>query len=343
MTVFTTSDENTNTNTIIADYAPGLVLVAVITASAYGLRHIPFVSQLSPMISAIFVGMLFANVVGINASAAAGISLSGKRLLRLAVALLGLQISFAQLSDIGARGVGFAAFGLGATFLFTLWMGRLLGVNRQLVHLLAAGTSVCGASAIAAANAVTGADDEDVAYAVACITLFGTIAMFLFPFVALVAGISDRTYGLWVGLSVHEVAQVVGAGFQGGASAGEVAVVTKLARVMMLAPLIVCLSFFLARPQTQAAGKGRKVPLVPFFVIGFLVLAVVNSFGIMADVVREPIVVATPVLLTAAMAALGLGTSVSKLRKHGLPPLLLAGMASMFIAGISYLMVTLAP
>jgi uncharacterized integral membrane protein (TIGR00698 family) len=336
MTALTTSDENAGN--IIAHYAPGLVLVAVITASAYGLRHMPYVSQLSPMISAIFVGMLFANVVGIHASAASGISLSGKRLLRLAVALLGLQISFAQLGDIGVRGVGFAAFGLGTTFLFTLWMGRLLGVDRRLSHLLAAGTSVCGASAIAAANAVTGADDEDVAYAVACITLFGTIAMFLFPFVALVTGISDRAYGLWVGLSVHEVAQVVGAGFQGGAEAGEVAVVTKLARVMMLAPLIIVLSFVLSRPRNQAMGKGGKVPLVPLFVVGFLALAVVNSLGVVPDAIREPIVIATPVLLTAAMAALGLGTSVSKLRQHGLPPLLLAGMASVFIAGISHLM-----
>jgi uncharacterized membrane protein YadS len=111
----------------------------------------------------------------------------------------------------------------------------------------------------------------------------------------------------------------------------------------MLAPLVICLSFLRARPQKQAIGKGRKVPLVPFFVVGFLVLAVVNSLGIVADVVREPIVVATPVLLTAAMAALGLGTSVSKLRQHGLPPLLLAGMASVFIAGISYLMVSVVP
>lgn len=341
MSIFAVADKNANT--VIADYAPGLILVAVVTASAYGLRHIPFVSQLSPMITAIFVGMLFANVVGIHASAGAGISLSGKRLLRLAVALLGLQISFAQLSDIGVRGVGFAAFGLCSTFLFTLWMGRLLGVNRQLTHLLAAGTSVCGASAIAAANAVTGADDEDVAYAVACITLFGTIAMFLFPFVALLAGISDRAYGLWIGLSVHEVAQVVGAGFQGGVAAGEVAVVTKLARVMMLAPLIICLSAVLSQPQTQAARKGRKMPLVPFFVVGFLVLAVVNSLGVVPDAIRAPIVTATPILLTAAMAALGLGTSVSKLKHHGLPPLVLAGIASVFIAAISYLMVTIVP
>ncbi|MHA6686678.1 YeiH family protein [Mesorhizobium sp. A556] len=324
----------------IAQYMPGLVLVGVITASAYGLRHIPSVSQLSPMISAIFVGMLFANVVGVNTSAAAGISLSGKRLLRLAVALLGLQISFAQLAEIGVTGIGFAAFGLLSTFLFTVWMGRLLGVDRDLTQLLAAGTSICGASAIAAANAVTGADDEDVSYAVACITLFGTIAMFLFPFVGLLAGLSTQQYGLWIGLSVHEVAQVVGAAFQGGAEAGEIAVVTKLARVMMLAPLIIGLSCFLARPSGHAEATRGRTPLVPFFVIGFLILAALNSFGLAPEIVRAPIVASTPVLLTAAMAALGLGTNISKLKKHGLPPLLLAAMGSVFIAGVSFFMVT---
>lgn len=319
-------------------YAPGLVLVGVITASAYGLRHIPSVSQLSPMISAIFVGMLFANVVGVNTSAAAGISVSGKRLLRLAVALLGLQISFEQLAAIGATGISLAAFGLFSTYLFTIWMGRLLGVDRGLAQLLAAGTSVCGASAIAAANAVTGADDEDVSYAVACITLFGTIAMFLFPFIGLITGLSNRAYGLWIGLSVHEVAQVVGAAFQGGAEAGEIAVVTKLARVMMLAPLIIGLSCFFSRPSKRA-DRHRQVSLVPFFVVGFLILAALNSFGLAPEVIRAPIVAATPILLTAAMAALGLGTNVSKLRKHGLPPLFLAAMASAFIAGVSFLLV----
>lgn len=341
MATLTSPDQETRIE--LAGYVPGLVLVAVITTSAYGLRHLPHMSQFSPMILAIFVGMLFANVVGVNASAATGISLSGKRVLRLAVALLGLQISFAQLGDIGARGIGFAALGLGSTFLFTLGVGRLMGVDRHLSCLLAAGTSVCGASAVAAANAVTGADDEDVSYAVACITLFGTIAMFLFPFIGLVAAMSERAYGLWIGLSVHEVAQVVGAGFQGGNEAGEIAVVTKLARVMMLAPLVVGLSLLVSRPNGQGAGEGRKVQLVPFFVVGFLVLAAVNSLGILPDLLRQPLVAVTPILLTAAMGALGLGTNISRLKRHGLPPLLLAGAASVFIAGISYLMVTLVP
>jgi uncharacterized integral membrane protein (TIGR00698 family) len=188
---------------------------------------------------------------------------------------------------------------------------------------------------------VTGADEEDVSYAVACITLFGTIAMFLFPFVALAAGLEDRSYGLWIGLSVHEVAQVVGAGFQGGDGAGEIAVVTKLARVMMLAPLVVGLSLMLARPRRAGVGTS-DVSLLPLFVIGFIALATVNSLSVVSDFIRDPIVAATPVLLTAAMAALGLGTSASKLRQHGLRPLALAGISSFFIAGASYLMVTMA-
>jgi len=331
---------DTRAKSAIAGYLPGLVLVAVITASVYGLRHIPFVSQLSPMISAIFVGMLFANVVGTNVSSSPGISISGKKLLRLAVALLGVQISFTQLGEIGVRGVGFAALALGSTFLFTIWAGRLLGVDRNLAQLLAAGTSICGASAIAATNATIGADDEDVSYAVACITLFGTLAMFLFPLAMLATGLAGKSYGLWIGLSVHEVAQVVGAGFQGGTEAGEIAVVTKLARVMMLAPLVIALSVVRSKVSGGAKSAGRT-QLVPHFVIGFLVLAALNSFGVIPDAIRKPIVTATPILLTAAMAALGLGTSISKLKKHGLPPLLLAALASLFIAGLTFALVML--
>lgn len=328
---------------VIETYLPGLVLVAVVTASAYGLRHLPFLSTLSPMISAIFVGMLFANTVGYPASAAPGIAIAGKRLLRLAVALLGLQLTFGQLAGIGIRGVGFAALALLSTFFFTIWMGRVLGVDRRLSHLLAAGTSICGASAIAAANAVTKADDEDVSYAVACITLFGTAAMFLYPLLMVAFGLDAQDYGLWIGLSVHEVAQVVGAGFQGGEAAGQAAVVSKLARVMMLAPLIIGLTVFVSRPASDPAGERGSVQIIPVFVLGFIVLATLNSFGLVPEAPRELVVSTTPVLLTAALAALGLGTNFARLRARGLRPLLLAAIASLFIAAVSLLLITLVP
>lgn len=328
----------------LAGYAPGLVLVAVITASAYGLRHLPFVSTLSPMISAIFVGMLFANTVGFSAAANAGIGLAGKRLLRLAVALLGLQLTFGQLAAIGLKGIAFAAAALLLTFFFTLWAGRALGVDRKLSLLLAAGTSICGASAIAGANAVTRADDEDVSYAVACITLFGTLAMFLYPFLQAAFDLSPHAYGLWIGLSVHEVAQVVGAGFQGGDLAGQTAVITKLARVMMLAPLVIGLALFMTRSAANPTGRrAAGAQIVPVFIVGFLLLAMLNSFALVPEDIRAPIVATTPVLLTAAMGALGLGTNFNRLRQRGLRPLMLAAAATLFIAATGLLLIKFVP
>ena len=340
-TMSQTSTLNAADGGSLASYVPGLVLVAVITASAYGLRHLPFLSALSPMISAIFVGMAFANLVGFSPVAHPGIAIAGKRLLRLAVALLGLQLTFTQLADIGARGVLCAAAALTATFLFTLGLGRALGVDRKLGILLAAGTSVCGASAIAGANAAVGAKDEDVSYAVASITIFGTAAMFLYPLLQALIDLGPQAYGMWVGLSVHEVAQVVGAGFQGGQLAGETAVVTKLARVMMLAPIVIGLAVVVRRPGSDRAGTESRGPLVPVFILGFLALVLLNSSGVLIEQLRAPIVSATPVLLTAAMGALGLGTSFTKLRKHGFRPLLLSAAASLFIALVALLLVKL--
>lgn len=325
----------------VAGYVPGLVLVAVITASAYGLRHLPFFSALSPMISAIFVGMLFANTVGFSTEANAGVGIAGKKLLRLAVALLGLQLTFGQLASIGITGLAFAAAALALTFFFALWMGRILGIDRKLTLLLAAGTSVCGASAIAGANAVAKADGEDVSYAVACITLSGTVAMFLYPFLQSILGLGAHAYGLWIGLSVHEVAQVVGAGFQGGEVAGQTAVVAKLARVMMLAPLVVGIAVLAAGPAHDRSRHRNGMQVLPTFILGFLLLAMLNSSGLLPEQLRAPIVAFTPVLLTAAMGALGLGTNFSKLRQRGLRPLVLSGLATLFIAAVGLGFVTL--
>lgn len=326
----------------LAGFIPGIVLVAVITASAYGLRNLPFVSSLSPMITAIFLGMVFGNLVGFSTSAEAGISIAGKKLLRLAVALLGLQLTFAQLASIGINGLMLAAVIVVSTLLFTVWMGRLLGVDRKLSLLLAAGTAICGASAIAGANAVTRARDEDVSYAVACVTVFGTIAMFLYPFLNILLGNDPQSYGLWVGLTIHEVAQVVGAGFQGGEAAGQVAIVSKLARVMMLAPIVIALALHVARSEHSAAGRPALTQVVPFFIVGFVSLVVLNSWGLVPEQLRGSIIAMTPVLLTAAMAALGLGTSFTKLKQRGLLPLLLSFIASLYIATAGLLLVNLA-
>ena len=160
---------------------PGLLLTSAVAASAYALRQLPGMGTFSPMILAILIGIAFHNFIGTPIVAKPGVTFSLRRLLRIAIILLGMQLTITQVIEVGGRGIGIIAATLLATFVFTVWMGKLLGVERKLAQLIAAGTSICGASAVIATNTVIDAHDEDVAYAVACVTVFGSVAMFAYP------------------------------------------------------------------------------------------------------------------------------------------------------------------
>ncbi len=313
---------------------PGLVLVALLAAAGYGLRALPGLGLFSPMIIGILVGMLFANTFEIPAAATEGIRFAGKKLLRIAVALLGLQITLAQVSALGVAGFGTAAVALFSTFFLTLWLGRRMGIAPELTGLIAAGSSICGASAIAAADAQIHARDEDVAYAVSCVTIFGTLAMFTFPLLQPVFGLDAAEYGVWSGAAIHEVAQVVGAGFQGGEDAVTIAIVVKLCRVLMLAPLLIVMGMLAARHR-PAGGSASKPVLVPFFLIGFIAIMLANSFGLVPAAIGEALIGVTPILLTLALTALGLGTDFSRLKSLGIKPFILGALATIWISGIS--------
>jgi len=317
---------------------PGLVLVGVITGAGYSLREMPGLAIFSPMILAVIVGMLFANTVGVAHNAKEGIRFSQKTLLRLAIVLLGFHLTVDQAASIGIEGFGLVALTLAATFLFTLGAARLLGVERRLAQLIAAGTSICGASAIVAANTVTNARDEDVAYAVASITLFGTVAMLAYPLLGAFAGLDQNAFGLWAGASIHEVAQVIGASFQYGPQAGEAGTVAKLTRVALLAPMVFAMGF--AARRQGGGATGARAPM-PWFVLGFVAVVLWNSFVGISDALRPHIAFFTTLMLTMGLAAMGLNAHVSEIRSRGLRPLLLALSAFVFIAGFSLALVKL--
>lgn len=319
---------------------PGVVLTAVIAAMAFALRHIPYVSILSPIILSIAIGMALHNFVGTPALAKPGVAFSMRRILRFAIILLGLQLTAAQLVEVGGTGLAIIAMALAATFLFTQQLGRLIGVDRKLSQLIAAGTSICGASAVIATNTVTDAPDEDVAYAVACVTVFGSIAMFAYPLLPGLLHLDPHAFGLWSGASIHEIAQVVAAAFQDGRRAGEFATIAKLARVMMLAPVVITLGFFAAR-RARLGGEGQsnaRVPM-PWFVLGFIALVFVNSAVAIPPETRNVIVTATTFLLSMALAAMGLETDIRKLHAKGLRPLLLGASAFLFISSFTLLLI----
>ena len=322
---------------------PGVLLAGAVVAAAFALRQLPGMGVLSPMILSIMLGMAFHNAVGTPAAARAGVAFSARTLLRLGIVLLGLQLTASQLMQVGAAGLAILVLCVVSTFAVTVRLGRLLGVEPRLAELIAGGTSICGASAIVATNTVTEAPEEDVAYALASITLFGSIAMFVYPLLQGLLDLSPASYGLWAGASIHEVAQVVGATFQAGQQAGEAGTIAKLSRVMMLAPMIMGLGLIAARRRGSCTGAGQAKapgrPGVPWFVLGFVAVVILNSIVPIPADARAVAGVATTALLSMALAALGLEASIGKLRAKGTRPLLLGGLATLFIAGYSLALV----
>lgn len=315
---------------------PGLALATAIAATAFALRSLPGVSLLSPMILAIVIGIALHNLVGTPVRARAGVKFALRPVLRFAIILLGLQLTATQVAEVGATGIGIIALVLLATFVFTVRCGRWLGVEPKLAELIAAGTSICGASAVIATNTVTRAPDEDVAYAVACVTVFGSVAMLAYPLLAGPLGLGAHAYGLWAGASIHEVGQVVAAAYQGGATAGEFGTVAKLSRVMLLAPVVLSLGFLaMSRARRSGGGQATAAAPVPWFVLGFIAMVGFNSLVAIPPEAKAMIVAATTFLLSVALAAMGLETDIGKLKAKGLRPLLLGLAAFLFIACFS--------
>lgn len=317
--------------------APGLALAVGVTVIAYLLRAATGLTMVSPLVLGVFMGMALRAVIPFPDTTKAGLKFAARPILRFAIILLGLQVTFGQVAGVGAEGFAAVAVTLIATFLVTRWLGVLMGVGRELSELIAAGTAICGASAIVATNTVTRGSDEDVAYAMACVTLFGSIAMFVYPLLLPLTGLDAHGYGLWAGASIHEVAQVVAASFQGGELAGEVGTIAKLTRVMLLAPLVLTLAWFATRRRADAAS-GASAP-VPWFVFAFIAVIAVNSLGVLPAGTKDIAAPVTTFLLAVALSAIGLDSDLRKLRAKGLKPLALGGVATIFASGIALVLI----
>lgn len=317
----------------IGQLFPGLAIVFAIAVVAIMLQRLPGLSMLSPLMLAVMVGMAFGHICRLPAQCQAGIGFSGRRILRFAVVLLGLHLSVKQILAIGVDGVAIGAFVVASGFAAIVWIGSLIGVDARLAGLLAAGTSICGASAVAAMSAVNRASEEDVTYAMAGVTVFGTILMFLLPVAGHALGLSQREFGIWAGASIHEIAQVTGAAFQYGDAAGDIGIIVKLTRVVMLAPLVIVVGMWF-RTRRMASAE-QAPPAFPLFVIGFVAAAALNSiFPIAADI-RAGLMSITTFLMAMALAALGLQAHAGRLRAKGMRPLALGAFGTVLIVVLS--------
>jgi uncharacterized integral membrane protein (TIGR00698 family) len=309
---------------------PGILLTSSLAAIAFLLRLIPGFNVFSPLILAILLGILVRNTLGMPPNCQAGISFAMKRILRFAVVLLGVQLSVLQVFSVGFTGLFIIAATLLSTFWLTCWFGKHLGIHSRLTYLIAAGTSICGASAVIATSTTTDSSDEDVTYAVAIVTLFGTLSMLLYPLLSGQLQLTPEAFGLWCGVSIHEVAQVIAAAFQASSVSGEVASISKLSRVLGLAPMILILSFLSKRtkPRTQIA--------IPWFVIYFMLLILLNSLNLIPPGLKAIVGQLNQILLTVSMVAMGLETRLNHIQKIGLKPLYLGALSWLFISIFSY-------
>lgn len=318
-----------------AKLLPGLLLTAAIAAAALLIRNMTGLMALSPLIVSIVIGMAIRNLapvpIAVEAAVELGIGFSLKRILRFGIILLGLQVTAMQILSLGGAGLSMVALTLATTFIAIRLVGRAIGVDPALTDLIAAGTSVCGASAVIATNTVVRGRQEHVAYAVACVTLFGSLSMLLYPLLTVPLGLDARGYGLWTGATIHEVAQVVAAAFQSGDLAGQFGTISKLARVLMLAPLIMILAFSLrGSRETGPDGKRAAAPM-PWFVLGFVAMMLVNSVFAIPTEINGTITALTGFLLAMALAAMGLQANIGKLRAEGWRPLALGAFGWIFI------------
>jgi uncharacterized integral membrane protein (TIGR00698 family) len=287
------------------------------------------VPTVSPLLLAILFGAGMVNVGGIPSRLQAGVDFAAKRLLRLGIALLGLQLVLADVFGLGWGMVAVVVMIVGFGILGTMYMGKRLGIGFTQRVLIACGFSICGAAAVAATDGVIDADEEEVATSVALVVVFGTVMIPALPLMAHALGLSEATSGMWAGGAIHEVAQVVAAGGAMGPGALAFAVVVKLARVMMLAPVMAVLSV------RQRSRQADRPPLVPLFVLGFTAMVLLRSASILPDDLIAFAKIVQTALLTAAMFALGLGIRMGVLRSVGIRPLILATFATLWVSGIA--------
>ena len=310
-------------------FAPGLALAVV--AAAVGLAVHALAPGVPAVLVAVALGILLANTLGTPGWADTGLAIASGPLLRLGIVLLGFELVFQETLRLGARGLAIVVGVVLATFFGTLWAGRRLGVSGGLSLLVASGFSICGISAIAAARDVTDADEEEAAYAIALVTLCGTLAIVLLPALRGVLGLDDRAYGAWVGASVHDVGQVIATSSAVGGVAVSTAIVVKLTRVLLLGPLVAWIAWSQRGPGVP---RWRLVP--PLFVLAFLGAALLRSADAVPDGLLGAIADVKVALLAVALFAVGARVELRRLLAVGARPLLLGFASWAIVAAVSY-------
>jgi uncharacterized integral membrane protein (TIGR00698 family) len=318
---------------------PGLLLTIALATVGFRLADLPWVKEtlhVSALLLVILLGMVWKSLLPEPPAVLPGIRMAQRPILRWAVAGLGFRLSLGELWKIGGPALVVVLVSTFTALLFGWWVARRLQVAEKLGLLLGVGGAICGASAVVAADTVVQGERKDAALALGVITLLGTVGIVLYPLLGSVLGMPEFVYGVWDGASLHEMAQVVAAGFGMSDEAARVATVVKLARISLLAPVVLYLGWSLRHHHRQA-GQAKVAP-VPWFLVLFVLFAALNSAGWppapWVDAIRR----ADLWLLCVGMAGVGLQTGFSDLRAAGARPIAAGALQWLFLATVAYLL-----
>lgn len=313
-------------------YVPGLSLALLIAAAAKWLESLLPIHLIGASVIALFIGMIINHFWKPNKLIAGGLKFTSKKVLKFAIILLGASLSIGTILEVGKMSLTVMCFTLLTCFGGGYFVGKTLGLNWKLSNLISAGTGICGGSAIAAIAPVIDAEDSDIAYAMSATFLFDMAMIVLFPIMGQALGLSDMAYGLWAGTAVNDTSSVVAAGYAYSEAAGDFATMVKLTRTLSIIPTVLVfalLNVHLKRKAALNAGTSKEIKanvkftkLFPWFILGFLAFALINSLGIIPVAVSGALKSLSKFLMVAALAAIGLNTSFKDMKKSGIQPMI---------------------
>jgi len=331
---------NTNTLNRLRKISTGLLLSAAIAGVAEVFGHMaPIVGA---PVFAILLGATVRGIIPLPTVYDAGITFTSKRVLQLAIVVLGFELSIHEVISVGLGSLPVMLGTLGVCLIAAAILGRFLKIPNRLTTLIGVGTGICGASAIAATSAVIEATGPEIAYAISTIFTFNVIAVVAFPLLGHLMGLSQHAFGLWSGTAINDTSSVTAAGYAFGRSAGDYAIVVKLTRTLMIVPIVLGLSIYHQRKSREGStpaatpnvtSRARNAwHLVPGFIVLFLVAVGTESLGIIPKSAHHGIATGAIFLITMALAAVGLSTKYRVLRQNGLRPLFLGAILWVLVA-----------
>ena len=306
---------------------PGFLLALVIAACAKWLEGLLPIHLIGASVIALFLGMGLHHIRKPSAGLVRGLKFTSKKILKSAIILLGASLSIGVVLNIGRLSLTVMVFTLLTCFGGGYFVGRALGLNWKLSNLISAGTGICGGSAIAAIAPAIDAEDQDIAYAMSATFLFDLVMIVPFPLLGRAMGLDDMAYGLWAGTAVNDTSRVVAAGYAFSEGAGDFATMVKLTRTLAIIPTVLVFSLIEVREKRKAgvADQEEKVKvtsIIPWFILGFLGMAVLNSLGVFPQELSLGLKELSKFLMVAALAAIGLNTDFREMRKSGINPMI---------------------